>query len=121
MNLCQRTRTGAVLLAVASLSFGSLSAQAAMDPYIEQALIQVCKSSASNSMIAFSNTLREYRINEQRVFPRLVCNGESLHQFAMSHGADRTAKKIGRFLPGKVTISDMAMIPEEEKLYVSFR
>ncbi|MBO2680175.1 DUF3718 domain-containing protein [Shewanella algae] len=72
-------------------------------------------------MIAFSNTLREYRINEQRVFPRLVCNGESLHQFAMSHGADRTAKKIGRFLPGKVTISDMAMIPEEEKLYVSFR
>ncbi|MGX2954279.1 hypothetical protein ACWAU3_16715 [Shewanella sp. JL219SE-S6] len=39
----------------------------------------------------------------------------------MSHGADRTAKKIGRFLPGKVTISDMAMIPEEEKLYVSFR
>ncbi|WP_345859690.1 hypothetical protein [Shewanella algae] len=53
MNLCQRTRTGAVLLAVAGLSFGSLSAQAAMDPYIEQALIQVCKSSASNSIMYF--------------------------------------------------------------------
>ncbi|MCG9696140.1 DUF3718 domain-containing protein [Shewanella sp. Isolate11] len=93
------------VIALAPLAF---NAQAAMSPQMEKTLVAVCKAGASNNMIQFNGTLKEYRINEQRVFPRLVCNGENFHQFALNQGADRTARKIAPYT-ATVTIKDIAM------------
>jgi len=107
----------ATVLALSSISFASF---AAMSPEMENTLISVCKAGLSNNQIQFTNTMRDNRINEYRIFPRLVCNGESFHQFAMNNGADRTANRIARYLPGQVTIHDLTMIPKDELLYVNF-
>lgn len=95
-----------VAIALTPMAF---SVSAAMTPQMESALIAVCKAGASNSNYHFRDTMKSYRINKQRVFPRLVCNGESFHQFALSHGADKTAKRIAPYIKGTVTIKDIAM------------
>jgi len=87
----------------------AFTASAAMSPQIEKTLVQVCKAGASNSLFKFKDTMNSYRINKQRVFPRLVCNGQNYHQFALSYGADRTANKIAPYMKGKVTIKDLAL------------
>ncbi|TVP15119.1 DUF3718 domain-containing protein [Shewanella sp. KCT] len=111
------------LLTIAAIALAPLafSSQAAMSPQMEKTLVAVCKAGASNSIIEFNGTMKEYRINKQRVFPRLVCNDQSFHQFALSKGADRTAAKIERYSLGTVTIKDLAMnYGDEETLAVNF-
>lgn len=113
------------LLTIATLILTPLTfnASAAMDPQLEQTLIQVCKAGASNSMYKLHNTVKNYRINKQRIYPRLVCNGKTFHQFAISQGADKTAKHIGRYSEVKrsVTIKDLAMTyGSDEILAVSY-
>ncbi|QSX31067.1 DUF3718 domain-containing protein [Shewanella cyperi] len=108
------------LITATVLALSSFGATAAMDPYVETTLISVCKTGLSNNQVQFTKTMQENRINESRIFPRLVCNGESFHQFAINNGADRTANRIARYLPGKVTIHDLTMIPKDELLYVNF-
>lgn len=94
----------------------AFNASAAMSPQIEKTLIQVCKAGASNSLFKFNDTMKGYRINKQRVFPRLVCNGQSYHEFALSYGADRTASKIAPYMKGKVTIKDLAMTYSSDEI-----
>lgn len=101
------------LLAVAPLS---LTANAAMSPQLESTLVAVCKAGASNNMYQFSNTMKTYRINKNRVFPRLVCNGQSYHQFALDNGANKTAKRIAPYSRGTVTIKDIAMTYGEDQI-----
>jgi len=96
----------------------AFNASAAMHPQLERTLVQVCKAGASNSLYQFRDTMKSYRINKQRVFPRLVCNGQSYHQFALSHGADRTARKIAPYMKGQVTIKDLAMTYDSDELLV---
>ncbi|CAM3890062.1 MULTISPECIES: DUF3718 domain-containing protein [Shewanella] len=111
------------LLTIAAIALAPLafSSQAAMSPQMEKTLVAVCKAGASNNMVEFSSTLREYRINKQRVFPRLVCNDQSFHQFALSNGADRTAAKIAPYALGTVTIKDIAMnYGDQDILAVNF-
>ncbi len=91
-----------------------------MAPHVEQALVAVCKAGASNNLVTFSNTIKEYRINQGRVFPRLVCNGEDFHQFALNHGADKTVAKIGLYIQGSVTIKDIALDTKNEIYAVNF-
>lgn len=108
--------------AFAALTLGclSLGATAAMSPDVENKLIAVCKTGLSDSQVQFHSTMKEHRINETRVFPRLVCNGETFYDFAVSNGSNRTAERIARYLPGKVTIKDLAMNHADEMLYVEF-
>ncbi|QLE84867.1 MULTISPECIES: DUF3718 domain-containing protein [Shewanella] len=101
------------LLAAAPLS---LSANAAMSPQLESTLVAVCKAGASNKIYKFNDTMKEYRINKNRIFPRLVCNGQSYHQFALDNGADKTAKRIARYVKGSVTIKDIAMTYGEDQI-----
>ena len=103
-------------IAVFALSPMAFSVSAAMSPQIENTLIAVCKAGASNSLYKFRDTMKSYRINERRVFPRLVCNGENFQQFALSHGADKTAKQIGKYMKGTVTIKDIAMTYGSEQI-----
>ncbi|MCE9678158.1 DUF3718 domain-containing protein [Shewanella sp. AS1] len=106
-------------IAVIALAPFAFSTQAAMSLHMENTLIAVCKAGASNNLIEFNGTMREYRINKQRVFPRLVCNGENFHQFALSNGAQRTAKKIAPYT-ATVTIKDLAMNTSDEILAVNY-
>ncbi|GIU34415.1 DUF3718 domain-containing protein [Shewanella schlegeliana] len=99
------------------MSFG---ASAAMSPQLESTLISVCKAGASNSVVQFNRTMKDYRINKSRVFPRLVCNGESFYNFTVNAGADKTAKRIAPYTrgQGRVTIKDIAMTESDTELYV---
>lgn len=108
--------------AVATLCLIGLTTNvsAAMDPQLESTLVAVCKAGASNNLVTFRGTMEEYRINEYRIFPRLVCNGESFHQFAQSQGADKTAKRISRYVKGNVTIKDIASNNMDEIYAVNF-
>ncbi|QFU23683.1 DUF3718 domain-containing protein [Shewanella eurypsychrophilus] len=98
-----------LIIAAIALSPMAFSVSAAMSVHMENTLVAVCKAGASNSLYKFRDTMKSYRINKQRVFPRLVCNGESFHQFALSHNADKTAKRIAPYMRGTVTIKDIAM------------
>ncbi len=103
-------------LAIVVLTPLAFSTQAAISPQMEKTLVEVCKAGASNNLVKFNGTMKEYRINEQRVFPRLVCNGESFYQFSLNHGAERTAAKIAPYTKGTVTIQDMAMTNGDEQI-----
>ncbi|NRD73158.1 DUF3718 domain-containing protein [Shewanella sp. VB17] len=105
-------------LIIATLIFTPLvfNTSEAMDSDIEKALVNVCKAGASNSMHKLHNTVKHYRINERRIYPRLVCNGETFHQFTVNHGADKTAKYISRYTKGNVKIKDIATIYSSDKL-----
>ncbi len=92
------------------------NAQAAIPPQIEKTLVEVCKAGASNNLVKFNHTMKEYRINERRVFPRLVCNGETFQQFSLNQGAERTAAKIAPYTKGTVTIQDIAMTYGEQQI-----
>lgn len=95
----------------------AFNASAAMHPQLEKTLIDVCKAGASNKTIVLHNTVKSYRINKQRIYPRLVCNGETFHQFALNQGAYKTAKQIGRYMnKGKVTIKDIAMTYDSDEI-----
>ena len=106
-----------IVLAGAALAI-SFSSSAAMSPQIEHTLIQVCKAGASNNTFQFNRTMKDYRINKNRVFPRLVCNGESFYNFAVNAGADKTARKIAPYNRGTVTIKDLASLKSDTDLYV---
>ncbi|MCG9714471.1 DUF3718 domain-containing protein [Shewanella insulae] len=111
------------LLTIAAIALAPLafSSQAAMSLQMEKTLVAVCKAGASNSIVEFNGTMKEYRINKPRIFPRLVCNDQSFHQFALSHGADRTAARIERYTLGTVTIKDITMnYHEDDILAVNF-
>ncbi|WP_341503400.1 DUF3718 domain-containing protein [Gallaecimonas sp. GXIMD4217] len=107
-------------LASAGLLMMAAPSQAAMDPYIEGALVQVCKETMQNDRLGLSSTMQEYRLRYPTVVQKVVCNGEEIYDFAQIHGADKTAamlRKRGRL--GIVTIRDVAMA-DNEKWYVNF-
>ena len=104
-------------LADAALAM-SFSVSAAMSPQLEHTLVQVCKAGLSNNLITFNRTMKDYRINKNRVFPRLVCNGESFYNFTVNAGADKTTRKIAPYNIGSVTIKDLAMTNNNSQLYV---
>lgn len=108
-------KTLAIAAAALAMTF---SANAAMTLHMETALISVCKAGASNRNYQFNNTMKSYRINKSRIFPRLVCNGESFYNFALNAGADKTAAKIAPYAGGTVTIKDIAQTEQDNELYV---
>ncbi len=87
----------------------SLPSQAAMSPYMEKALIDVCKAAKSNSLIKLNGTTKSYRLKTKTVALKLMCNGEDVISFAQSYGADKTAAKLQRSI-GKVNITDVAAL-----------
>ncbi|MEC4727042.1 DUF3718 domain-containing protein [Shewanella sp. D64] len=98
-----------LIIATLILTPLAFNVTAAMHPQLEKTLVDVCKAGASNSVYKLRDTVKSYRINEQRIYPRLICNGETFHQFVLSQGADKTAKHIGRYMRGTVTIKDLVM------------
>ena len=79
------------------LSVFTFSASAAISPTMETSLIAVCKAATKDNVIQFNRTLKQHRINKDLIFPKLVCNGQSFHDFALTHGANKVAKKIANY------------------------
>jgi len=94
----------------------SLPSQAAMTPYMEKALIDVCKAAKSNSLIKLNDTTKSYRIKTETVALKLMCNGEDVISFAENNGADKTAAKLQKSI-GNVQITDVAAL---SKVNVTF-
>ena len=94
----------------------SLPSQAAMTPYMEKALIDVCKAAKSNSVIKVKGTTKYYRLKTKTVALKLMCNGEDVITFAESYGADKTAARLQKSL-GNVRITDVAALT---KVQVTF-
>ena len=94
----------------------SMPSQAAMSPYMESALIDVCKAAMSNKIHRLNSTTNAYRLRDKTVALKVMCNGDDIISFAESHGADKTAAKLQKSV-GNVSIIDTAAI---SKINVTF-
>jgi len=101
--------TGLALTLTASQSF-------AMDPYVEFALIDTCKSTLSNNALKVKKTVKSYNLDMKTVALKVMCNGQDIIAFAESHGATKAADKLQRSIGG-VSIIDVAKV---NKINVNF-
>lgn len=106
MNKFTRTIiTFAAIAAPLSISY------AKMDPHLHNALVETCIAVKANSPLQLRNQLKEYNLKVGTIRDKLMCNGESVYQFALTHNATRTANVINR---GSVSISELASLPQEK-------
>jgi hypothetical protein len=69
-----------------------VSAAPTIDPFVENALIQVCKSVQLNKVYKVNASLREFNLNVDIINEMRVCNDQSVRDFTISNGADGTAR-----------------------------
>ncbi|MBD1390668.1 DUF3718 domain-containing protein [Neiella sp. HB171785] len=72
--------------------------QAAMDPYVEKALQDVCHSATSNRVAALRETIKAYRLEVEDVANKVVCNGLPIAEFAAEHNSDTIAQYLNQRL-----------------------
>lgn len=106
-----KTTTLAVLTS-ALLFTGASFSSFAMDEYVENALINVCKSAMNNNVTRYNKTIKSYRLKNKTVALKVVCNGDDIISFAEKHGADKTAARMSKGL-GNVNITDVAAIQKQ--------
>ena len=99
------------------ISIFTFSASAAISPTIEISLIAVCKAATKNSVVQFNRTLKEHRINKNLVFPKLVCNGQSLHHLALTQGSNKVAQKIANYTTDVELNQAIAMNNPDDRFY----
>lgn len=98
------------LIALVSVLTFSVATQAApMTPYMQTALVDVCKAAMSNKVHELNKATKAYRLNDKAVALKVVCNGDDIITFAERHGATKTAAKLERSI-GKVSIIDVAAV-----------
>ncbi|GGA84685.1 hypothetical protein GCM10011369_28400 [Neiella marina] len=73
-------------------------AQAAMDPYVEKALQDVCQSAISNRVASLRDTIQEYRLDVEDVANKVVCNGMPIAEFAAEHNSHNIAQYLNQRL-----------------------
>lgn len=109
-------KTSLIALATAPIILLSLPSQAAMSPYVEKALVDVCKAAKSNKIYRFNATTKSYHLNDKTIALKVMCNGDDIISFAENHGTYKTAAKLQKSL-GNVKIIDTAAVT---KLPVTF-
>jgi len=116
-NIMKTVKTTLIALVTTLPVLGfSFSSQAAMSPYMETALIDVCKAAMSNKVYRLNSTSKSYRLKQKTIALKVMCNGEDIISFAESRGATKTAGKLQRSI-GNVQIIDTAAA---NKLSVTF-
>ena len=110
-------KTTALVLATAipALTFTAPS-QATMSPYMESALVNVCKAAKSNKMHKFQSTRKAHNLKSRTIALKVSCNGQDIIAFAQSHGAHKTAGHLSDKI-GNVSISEIAAV---KKVNVNF-
>ncbi|GLP95420.1 DUF3718 domain-containing protein [Paraferrimonas sedimenticola] len=111
-----KIRTFAIAALVAATPLAHAEDKQAMSPYIENALIDVCKAAMSDNVFRMNKTIKSYRLKTKTVALKVVCNGEDITTFAANQGANRTSERLERSV-GSVGIQDIAM---HQKLQVTF-
>ena len=98
----------ALLTTLSSVTLlAGFSSNAAMDPYIERSLIEVCKSAQSNKVLRMRSTIKGHHLNEKTVATKVMCNGTDIISFAHNSGAIKTATRLEQNL-GRSQIVDLA-------------
>ncbi|MDT0603459.1 DUF3718 domain-containing protein [Thalassotalea castellviae] len=115
MNKIKSTITAAITL---TLLAGTSFTSSAMDKYIEDSLIEVCKASTTNSMLKFNKTMKSYRLNNKAVANKVMCNGDDITDFARNHGSYKVAAKLEKSLNGNVSITDVAALSKIDVKFV---
>lgn len=90
------------------LSAAAFNASALDNKYIENALVNVCKASITNSTMKFNDTMKEYRLKGKTVADKLVCNGENVIDFAEKYGSYKVADRLMKQRSENVEIIDVA-------------
>lgn len=85
----------------------SLTSQAAMTPYMKNALVDVCKAAKSNNVHRLNNIAKSYNLKDKTIALKVMCNGDDIISFAEKHGADKTVAKLQKSI-GNVNIIDTA-------------
>ena len=111
-----KVMTTALAITTTILLAGTSFTSQAMNPYVESALVDVCKATKSNNVFRYKNTIKSYHLKEKVVALKVMCNGEDIIDFAEKYGANRTAAKLQRSI-GEVSITDVAKL---EKINVTF-
>ncbi|WP_371372343.1 DUF3718 domain-containing protein [Thalassotalea aquiviva] len=106
--------TAALSLATCLCLSNGVKAEA-MSSHLHEALVDVCQAAKSNNTIDLYKTVRGFNLNTETVALKVVCNGESIQDFAASHGAYRTAQKLADSI-SDVSIQDLA----QQKWAVNF-
>jgi len=96
----------ALVTTVSAFAF-TAPTQAAMDPYMETALVSVCKASKTNKLHEFHSTRKAHRLNSKAIALKVSCNGQDIIAFAQSHGAHKTVAHLEDSI-GSVSISEIA-------------
>ena len=80
------TKINIAVIALASVSALALSgtSQAAMNPYMKTALVDVCKAAMSNKIHRLNSTTNAYRLRDKTVALKVMCNGDDIISFAES-------------------------------------
>lgn len=73
----------------------------------------------NNSPLGLSLKMAEYRLKYDTVAEKVVCNGENIMDFALSHNAHKTYGLFQQRTRGQVQIKDIA-ITASGKIYVTF-
>jgi rhamnogalacturonyl hydrolase YesR len=83
--------------------------QAAMDSYIETALVSVCKASATNKLHKFHSAKKAHRLSSKTIAMKVSCNGQDISSYALSQGANKTAAHLDDAV-GDVSIAEIAAV-----------
>tara|TARA_Y100000034_G_scaffold130338_1_gene188631 strand:- start:983 stop:1357 length:375 start_codon:yes stop_codon:yes gene_type:complete len=106
----------AVITSIAGLSMAMSANANAMDKQTENALVEVCKSAASDKSYKMHKTINEFNLSHKTVALKVMCNGQDIIAFAESRGAEKTAARLQRSI-GDVDIIDVAAL---SKINVTF-
>lgn len=72
---------------------------------IESILVQACKDVKRNNVVRLKSNLKQNYLSVSLINEKLMCNGESVYDFALTHNADKTARALRM---GSVSIRDIA-------------
>lgn len=99
------------VISTVMLGLPSVNAAGFSQDFIEGVLIQACKDVKSNSIIKLKTNLKKNHLSTKLISEKLMCNGESVYQFALTHNADKTARILRT---GSVMIQDMAFNADDK-------
>ncbi len=103
-----------LIVSVAAIAL-PISMSNAMDTnFINTALVKACVDVKNNKPFTMKKNLKKNHLTVKLISEKLMCNGESAYDFAMTHNADRTAKAV---FTGKVFIKDVAKL-NQDKIWV---
>jgi len=112
----RKLQKSALLLTSGLALLAASSSANAMDRYVENALIDTCRTALTDKPYKLRKTIDSYHMKMRSVALKVMCNGDDIISFAERYGADRTAARLQRSI-GKVRITDVAKV---QKVNVNF-